>query len=370
LILLLILFTPVYAGLLFWCLYGLSNIEDPDKRAVTTNLGLISVIIPFRNEAEHILKLVDDIHAQDIANDRFEVIWVDDHSEDDSRQLIVDAISGFSNHRVLSLNSGLQGKKQALKYGIESASGSVIVTTDADCRVPQTWLSSIANAFYLQKAEMLILPLSVSKAAGAAESFQQLENFAIQGIAFGMAANGMPVSCNGANLAFSRKAFDSVGGYNENRGIASGDDLFLLSAFLKAGKKVAYYWDKKVLANTLPQPTWRKTIEQRMRWAGKMTSVKLFPALIVGAILLLHALLIYFNTFWLIVDVEHLNSLLAVIGVRVAIDALLIKTVASRYGQSLNPLKLTIVSAFYWMYLPWMALASKLQKVSWKGRAI
>ena len=109
------------------------------NRAVRNDLGLkteksklfISVVIPVRNEGHNIKYLLTDLEKQDHAD--FEVIVVDDHSEDNTAHLVREVIIRDPRFRIIH-NAG-EGKKTALTSGIESAKGTIIITTDADCRV-------------------------------------------------------------------------------------------------------------------------------------------------------------------------------------------------------------------------------------------
>lgn len=352
-----------------WCIFGLTNIED--ESPINDNKPqLISVLIPFRNESANLKPLFDDLIQQQFSTNLFEVIWVDDHSEDESNRVLKGLIVNEPNHKLIELSSSAHGKKAALKMAIEQALGDVIVTTDADCRVPQTWLQSVFDSFNTATTDMLILPLSINSANGFLAAFQQMENLAIQGVAFGMAANGTPVSCNGANLAFKSSSFHAVGGYAKHQNIASGDDLFLLSAFLKAKMKIEILWRKAVVVETSPVTNYNEFFNQRLRWAGKMSKIQLPASFVAGSILFIHAALILIALVMLFFNHAVGLPLLLVILSRVAADVMLIKTVANRYGQSLNLLKLTFVSVVYWLYLPVMVVMSIIKKSTWKGRSI
>ena len=103
----------------------------------------LSVIIPARNEANNIENLLLDLQKQQYSD--FEVIVVDDHSEDNTLEVVERFIQSNPWCRLLSnLHSG---KKAALTLGIESAKGSIIVTTDADCRISSGWLSALKRYF-------------------------------------------------------------------------------------------------------------------------------------------------------------------------------------------------------------------------------
>ena len=79
-----------------------------------------------------------------------------------------------------------------------------------------------------------------------------------------------PVLCNGANLAYTREVFESVGGFAGNEHLASGDDLFLLHKVTSmSSRKVVYHLSDKVMVNTPPESGWLAFLRQRIRWGSK-----------------------------------------------------------------------------------------------------
>src|SRR5690349_12450920 len=91
----------------------------------------ISVVVSARNEEHTIGPLLRDLMGQQYQD--FEVIIVDDHSDDNTR-VSVEEVTRVDNRFRLIRNLG-EGKKQAIASGVKAASKPIIVTTDADCRV-------------------------------------------------------------------------------------------------------------------------------------------------------------------------------------------------------------------------------------------
>ncbi|MEI9943927.1 MAG: glycosyltransferase [Chitinophagaceae bacterium] len=91
----------------------------------------ISVIIPARNEEENIGKLLNALNEQTYPKESFEIIVVDDHSEDGTTNIV----STFPRVKLISLKDDNINsyKKKAIETGIAAATGELIVTTDADC---------------------------------------------------------------------------------------------------------------------------------------------------------------------------------------------------------------------------------------------
>lgn len=76
--------------------------------------------------------------------------------------------------------------------------------------------------------------------------------------------------CNGANLAYEKKAFIEVGGYDANNKYTSGDDIFLMIALKKTAKRnISFIKCRDAIVCTSAQPTMKDFINQRKRWASK-----------------------------------------------------------------------------------------------------
>ncbi|MBK7008453.1 MAG: hypothetical protein IPH36_07405 [Saprospiraceae bacterium] len=74
---------------------------------------------------------------------------------------------------------------------------------------------------------------------------------------------------NGANLAFTKKAYEEIGGYESHIHHASGDDVFFYAEAARQKKRIDYVADQEAIVTTLPQPGWGQLLEQRKRWATK-----------------------------------------------------------------------------------------------------
>lgn len=295
----------------------------------------------------------------------FEVMWVDDHSEDGSDQIIEELISGNPQHHLLKLTDHF-GKKAALKMAIDSSKFNWILTTDADVRLNQKWLNAVQKAMVILDCDMLLLPVGVEfEKKNWLATFLAAEHTAVQALSMGLAARNFPISCNGANLLFRKSAFDKVGGYNGNDHIPSGDDVFLLQSFLSNKLNVKAHWDDDVLIHTSTPKKFIQTLEQRLRWAGKTGRMSHPYARIAGAILVFNAVMLIIAPFWSSTIMELWFGALMV---RVITDVLLIKSVGKHYNQHRNPLTLTLVSLLYIPYILLMGIGSAIWRPKWKGR--
>jgi len=263
--LLLLILVP-YLYLLFKICGRLLNIR-PFKPSGTAGL-FVSVVIACRNEEKLISPIIDDILSQEYNPDYFELIIVDDNSTDRSYQIA----RGYNNIKNLTVlkNKGA-GKKKAIRTGVEASRGSLIVTTDADCRINKKWLKTIVSFYQENNPDMIICPVALENDVGVFNWFQELEFLSLQGITAGTAAEGKPVMCNGANLAFSKEVYKQHAS-DLHEELISGDDVFLLHNIKKESGKILWLESENAYVITRPEPSLKSFLIQRTRWTSKTGS--------------------------------------------------------------------------------------------------
>lgn len=97
-------------------------------------LNMVSIVIPFYNEEENLLILLDEICAN-LGDTDFELIFVDDGSIDNSKNKIENARSRIKDQKgkIVIISHGRRlGKGKALASGLRTSSGDVIIFMDAD----------------------------------------------------------------------------------------------------------------------------------------------------------------------------------------------------------------------------------------------
>ncbi|MBP7274103.1 MAG: glycosyltransferase [Saprospiraceae bacterium] len=262
----------------------------------------ISVIVPARNEAVNIQNCLASISQQHYPAMLFEVIVVNDFSDDDTVPIIEAFIKKNANVKLLHSKdfigtSDLTKKKLALHIGIQNASGDIIVTTDADCIVPPEWLRNIVLYFEQRGVVCIAAPVNFYNEKNIFEKFQSLDMLGMMGVTCAGIATQKIFICNGANFAFTKKAFDAVGGYQGTGHIASGDDMFLMHKLAKCfPQQIGFLKSPQATVKTLAQPTFADFWQQRMRWASKSNQFKDLPMLFLtfNVLLICLAIVVFF----------------------------------------------------------------------------
>src|SRR4030066_484056 len=246
---------------------GLKNITLPTSEKLPYEF--VSVIIPFRNEEENILANLKSIESQSYPTEKYELIYADDSSEDNSLELLKNNIKK-NNIRLLSVPKDFSKnahKKRAIRYGIENAKGMIIVTTDADCIHDEEWLKSLVLSFD-SVTGFVSGSVEFETDNGLFSEFQKLEFAGLVLCGAGLIGAGHPTICNAANIAYRKKVFDEVGGFKDQMNLSSGDDELLMQKVSKDSDfKVKFCFDKKSIVKTPANKTIRDFYQQRKRWA-------------------------------------------------------------------------------------------------------
>lgn len=230
-----------------------------------------SVIIPFRNESENILNSLKCIEQQNYPKDLFEVIYVNDSSSDDSFEKLTSAVKSCNIKILSSGGEGLQAafKKNAVRKGIESSGGEIIITTDADTMFGRKWLSSLLEKFD-ENTGLVSGPVNFIFVHGLFSAFKILEFSGLVLTGAGLIGINQPVICNGANLAYRRKAYDGVKGFSEHLHLSSGEDELLMQSIAReTSYKIKFCWNEDSLVSTSPPFALKEFFQQRKRWASK-----------------------------------------------------------------------------------------------------
>lgn len=255
------------------CLYALQLWWYSNKRSHTiTRHPLqkikLSVVIPFRNERQHLSKLLASL--QQLPED-ITVYWINDHSEDGGGEWLS---QNLPDHHELLHNQG-EGKKKALHSAISCIPDNHwILTLDADVELSPFWWKNIQHQFDPECA-MIIFPISMRSGRKWIEIFQQLEFLFFQALTKGSILRQRPQLSNGAHLAFQKKYFNTVNGYASHQHISSGDDQFLLAAFRKNNWKIGWADIPQDTISISPLNSWKELLSQRIRWAGKSKALNI-----------------------------------------------------------------------------------------------
>jgi glycosyltransferase involved in cell wall biosynthesis len=338
----------------------------------------ISIIVPVRNEEENIEALLQSFYNQVYPKNLYQVIIVDDHSTDSSWSLLQKSVYNDPELIILRMdeqpaagNGFTSHKKRAIDTGIRVARGTLIVTTDADCRFKPGWLKSIAAYYESTGAKFIAAPVTIGSNKSLLSVFQTLDFLTLQGITGAAVYKRIHSMCNGANLAFEKDAFMAVNGYEGIGDIASGDDMLLMHKIYKQYPQQVFYLKiKDSIVVTKPALTWSTFFHQRIRWASKADSYddkRIFWVLLLVYLVNLCFLVVAVASFWKNIWLFFFCVLLLA---KILIEFPFVYAVAAFFDQRrlmyyfpfLQPLHIVYTIIAGWM--------GKFGSYTWKGRKI
>ena len=258
----------IFAGLLFFI--GLTV----RKEVCSNEKPFVSVVIAVRNEEENIVRCLSGLSEQTYPGDNFEIVIVDDHSEDNTTGKVKEFQERLDNLRLIEIHETVKDyspKKLALNEGIEKSKGEIIVTTDADCIVKPGWIEYMVKNFSpecgMTAGFSQISP--DSKEGSFFAGIQSLDFLSMMASAAGSISVGVPLAVSGQNLAYRKKAFNDAGGFSRIKKRVSGDDVLLLQMFKKyTDYRVNFSFYKESFVTTIPCSSVKEFINQRIRWAS------------------------------------------------------------------------------------------------------
>jgi biofilm PGA synthesis N-glycosyltransferase PgaC len=290
----------------------------------------VSVIVACRNEQENLPHLLDCLSLQDYPENLFEVVIVDDNSTDRTFK----TASSFNGIKRMKLVSNMgRGKKEAIRTGVMSSTGELLITTDADCTMDRSWIRTVA-AFYEEKRPGLIIgPVRMRGKGGFLTRFQELEFLGLQAVTSGTALEGNAIMCNGANLVFPGLIYHEHS-RNLVPAVESGDDIFMLHSIKKdPASAVTWLESPEAIVTTCSSPGLASLMHQRRRWLSKWKYYEDRQTIITAWITFLTVLLMLSMIAALFFNPEFAGPLVAVVILKSVPDYLVLQNRAKMYGQ-------------------------------------
>ncbi|MCZ4408059.1 glycosyltransferase [Cryomorphaceae bacterium 1068] len=247
-------------------LYSLAPAPDMETSQVPKEIEGLSILIPFRDEANNLPQLLESLKA---VNFSFPVqfLFINDHSQDES----VSIVEKFEGARIIS--SDREGKKFAIQKGVESASYPWVLTLDADVKITPE-LSRALDVLDVRQGKMFLFSLSPTRRGRMVAAFFDLEFIALQAIGIGMAQKGNPILSNGACLLFLKDAFSKANTKRQDYHIPSGDDIFGMFAIAEVfGKEAVKVASVEPLVTVSFPEKLIELLSQRSRWISKTLDV-------------------------------------------------------------------------------------------------
>lgn len=367
----LLLITLLYLILICFFIYGFNKVQEQDLSTLKKAEKKFSIFIPFRNEAENLHSLLKTLINIDYPKTHFEVIFVDDESIDNSVEIINKTLVNSNIDYCIIKNKPHSNspKKDAVTKAVSIAKYNWIITTDADCFLPEQWLTSFNQCIQEKNPKMIVAPVTFTSNGSFLDEFQYLDFLSLQGATIGGFGIDKPFLCNGANFVYQKSVFNELNGFENNKYIASGDDVFLLENFVKTyPKDVLYLKTYDAIVATKPEINLTALIQQRVRWAAKSGNYNSWFGKLVALLVLLMNATILDAIILALINWISWNNLLLIFAVKFTVDFILLYRTSTFFKKGFC-LKYYLFNALlYAVFTVYVAFYAMLFEYKWKGR--
>ena len=323
----------------------------------------ISIIIAFRNEEKNIERLLHSLLNQKYSD--FEIILIDDHSSDNSANIIAE----IQNSKIAyyPLPNELKGKKSALRYGEKFAKGDILFFTDADCYVEsKVWLSTMSEYMIAKEVKMLCGMVCFDNRKGFFSKLLQLEFLSMTGSGAAGFFLKKPFMCNGANYAIMREVFNEASQYFNDK-YSSGDDVFLLH-YVSKKYKVDFLKNENTIVESLAPKNIKELFAQRVRWASKTAGYTNIMMLLTMFINIATSLSLVVSLISGIFLIKYLYLFFVLFFAKTIFDSLFMLPIL-RFSKKLKLLfYVPLIQIFYPFYITITFVLLMFWKPEWKGR--
>ncbi len=276
------IFAILYFTLIFSFFIGIVFLEN----AKNTKTNKISVIIAARNEEKHIADLLDSLMSQNYSQENYEIIVVDDRSEDNTAEIVRKYTSKNSNITLLHVKNEsklLLGKKGALDKGIRAAKHDIIAFTDADCVPTNNWLRQI-NSHFTDDTDIVAGYSYIYYKNPFFKFLKNLERSSLFAVIAGSIGWNWGITITAGNMAYRKDLFHKVNGFGDIGKVRSGDDDLMIQ---KMGKfirnmKFMFHPDSVIYANRNENASSQIQQETRRgsKWRYYPTAIKIMTLFI------------------------------------------------------------------------------------------
>ncbi|MBD3749087.1 MAG: glycosyltransferase [Sphingobacteriales bacterium] len=344
--------------------YFLTHHQEPKTK--------VSIIIAARNEEDKIHLTIEDILAQDFPKSLFELIVVDDHSTDKTS----DIIKSYEKQgvKLIKLNESEplnSYKKKAIAEAINIATGELIITTDADCRMHPNWLITLVSYYEKNQFNLISAPVVYYEEKSLFERLQTLEFLYLIGLGAAGIGNKMPSTCNGANLAYRKEVFFKLNGFKGIDDLASGDDeLFLHKVAQAYPGTIGFCKSTEAIVYTHAKANLEEFMQQRKRWASKSVKYKDKRILLITLTIWLFNVSLILNLILGLFFPYFLKLLCIQFVIKFVVEIFYLTPLTSFAKRKSLLVNLSFLTFLHVLYFVYIGLLGNSGKYLWKGRMV
>ena len=366
-----VLLTFLYAFVVLFFRTGWLKIR-PFKASDKIPNTKVSILIAARNEEDKIAFTLDDLIAQNYPKHLLEIIIIDDHSTDQTSEIIFKyAHLGVKLIKLDEKEPLNSYKKKAISEAIKIASGTLMITTDADCRMEKNWISTLVNFYERYDFNLISAPVIYFEEQSLFERLQTLEFLYLIGLGAAGIGNKMPSTCNGANLAYKKEVFLALDGFKGIDDLASGDDELFLHKVAKAyPNSIGFCKSDDAIVYTHAKPNLAEFILQRKRWASKSVKYKDKKVMFLAVSLWFFNVSLLLNLILGLFYPLLFTLLIIQLIIKISVEYLYLQELTAFVNRKKLIYYTSFLSILHVVYFIYIGLAANSGKYVWKGRLV
>lgn len=228
----------------------------------------ISILVAARNEEKNILKCVQSLNELKYPKDKIEILIGNDDSQDNTAKIIQEFIIDKPHFKLFNFNaenlSKTRGKARVLSLLIQNASSNYYLITDADITVNSLWANEMIKELTSHN-HGLVAGTTMIQSNTYFGHLQRLDWLYFKGIIKLFSEINNPLTAVGNNMCISKKAYESVGGY-ENIPFSITEDYALFKAIRDKGFSTSQLFNSESIVYSAPVDNFKTLMNQRKRW--------------------------------------------------------------------------------------------------------
>ncbi len=260
-----------YIGLMLMVVVGLLRRNARPRNPETPT---VSVVIPAHNEEDKLEATLASLSRQVYAGG-LEFVIVNDRSTDATEAIIRRFVDRDRRFRLVNVpvpSRRLSPKVNAVNTGIQASTGEIILTSDADCQYPETWVAGMVSHFAPDVAMVVgyVESTRPNDGASAVQRFESTDWLSLMMTSMALTHFGWKFASSANNQGYRRSAFRAIGGFGASGRAPSGDEDLLTQRMgrLQDGR-IVFASTPEIRVYTQPMPGLYALLNQRRRWVSR-----------------------------------------------------------------------------------------------------
>ncbi|MGI9545394.1 MAG: glycosyltransferase [Cyclobacteriaceae bacterium] len=232
----------------------------------TKDLPMVSILLAVRNEEANLPRCLQQLINLKYPKEKLEILVGDDDSSDLTLSLAQQWAKDNDQIKVFSIIETLpkvKAKANVIAQLARKSKGEYLFITDADVAVNPKWITSLLS--YQAPSIGAVGGTTLIEGSNLWAAWQNLDWLLAQGMLQVANRMGFGIAISGTNMMVTRKAYQSIGGFEEIPHAVT-EDFGILTAVKFKGFKIRNVLQSMAVVKALPSPSVWMLVSQRKRW--------------------------------------------------------------------------------------------------------